>query len=157
MMMTQEEREARIERWMTTIVRDGGVERYDDLHIDEIDAHWANRDQWVRAGFEAFRIAVGLRELHKLALVVVLAFSLESGERQRGIDFETVDEFQSELDWSPPSLYLFPAESVPWSGGEALPLDAGTLFDAPDAQGCYYMEFKQPESAEYSRSVLLAG
>jgi hypothetical protein len=155
-MVTQQEREARIEHWMTTIVGDGGVERYDDLHIDEIDANWANRDQWVRAAFEAFRMAVGLRELHKLPLVVVLAFSLEAGEQQRGIDFETVDEFQSELDWSPPSLYLLPAESVPWAGGEALPLDAGTMFDAQNVKGCYYMEFKQPGSAEYSRSVLLA-
>ena len=36
-------------------------------------------------------------------------------------------------------------------------LDATTLFDAQDAKGCYYMEFKQPESTEYSRSVLVAG
>jgi hypothetical protein len=156
----RKEHEARIESWMAEVVKDGGLERYDDLHIDQVDSQWANREQWLRAGLEAYRIAVGLRESHKFNLVVVLAFSLESGESRKGLNFTTLDGLQAELDWSPPSLYLFRPERVPWApdgGAEVIPVDPGALFDMPGAKGCFYLEFKQPESAEYSRSVLLAG
>ena len=158
-MTMQEERQARIEAWMTTVARDGGVERYDDLHIDQIDPKWAAREHWLQAGLEAYCIGVRLRDTHRLDLTAALALSLVSGERRRGVTFKTPNELQAELDWSPPSLYLFHREREPWiqPGAGAIPLDAVAVFHAPEARDCYYMEFKQTGSAEYSRSVFLPG
>jgi len=96
-----------IRKWMLDIVADGGIERYDDLHIDAIDENWKPREQWTKAGIEAYRIALDLRDGHDLPFVVSVTFSLEAGERVRGVDFQTQEGFQQRLDHTPPSLYLF--------------------------------------------------
>ena len=161
-MRTEAEQREVIEAWMTAILRNGGIERYDDLHIDRIDEGWTRREHWLRGGLEAFRLANGLRDLHGLSLTVALAYSLESGEEPRGMNFGTSDEFQAQLDWSPPSIYLFHPDREPWmiqTGGEIVrPIDARTVLGtAMEPKGCYYMEFKPPDSVEYSRSVFVAG
>jgi hypothetical protein len=160
-MTTQEERETRIQDWIAAIVRDGGIERYDDLHVDQIDTRWASREYWLQAGLEAFGIAVRLRNSQMLDLGVVLAFSLKSSENREGVDFSTSQALEAQLDWSPPSLYLFRRGREPWTqvGAEAVQLDARSLFGRSplDAKECYYLEFKQPESPEYFRTVFLAG
>jgi hypothetical protein len=123
-----------IERWMLTIVTDGGVTRFDDLHIDEIDEQWKDRSLWVSAGLEAYRIAVALRNRHQLPFVVALGFSLEGGPESQGMDFHTPAEFAERLDWSPPSLYLFHPDRTPCAGAQMpgdqnSPGDGGTIQD----------------------------
>lgn len=158
--MTQTERENVIEVWMTRVIHDGGLERYEDLHIDQIDSEWAPRSQWVDAGLEAHQLAVRVRDRLGLAMKVVLAYSLESGEQPMGIDFEIARELQAKLDWSPPSLYLFRIGSEPWTGsGEAIAtrLDAPRLFGTEvQTRDCYYLEFKQEDVSEYGRTLFLA-
>jgi hypothetical protein len=34
------DRKATIRRWMLATVSDGGIERLDDLHVDDIDGRW---------------------------------------------------------------------------------------------------------------------
>jgi hypothetical protein len=106
-MSREQTRQEVVERWMLTAVADGGVERFDDLHVDRIDEQWKDRKAWVSAGLEAYRVAVALRTRHQIPLVVALGFSLESGERLNIMGFEMMEEFAGKLDWSPPSLYLF--------------------------------------------------
>jgi hypothetical protein len=36
-----------IEGWMRMVLATGGIERYDDLHIDQIDPAWRGRESWV--------------------------------------------------------------------------------------------------------------
>jgi hypothetical protein len=80
-------------------------------------------------------------------------------------DFDIADTPRL-LDWSPPSLYLFRQGLEPWN----LPTDPKNVSevliknigekvrDIPKiATNCYYIQFKQPESHEYSRSILIAG
>jgi hypothetical protein len=38
---------------MLATVSDGGVERLDDLHVDDIDASWKDPASWVSAGLIA--------------------------------------------------------------------------------------------------------
>jgi hypothetical protein len=102
-----------IERWMLTVATDGGIDRFDDLHIDKIDARWKDPKVWVRAGLEAYRTAVALRNRHQLPFVVALGFSLKSSEKLLGMECHTIDEFSNWLDWSPPSLYLFRPGKTP--------------------------------------------
>jgi len=161
-MTTREKQQRVIEDWMNTIVRDGGIDRYDDLHIDRIDSLWAHREHWLESGLKALYLARSARDERKLAVTVALAFSLKSGEEAVGVNFSTPDEFLAQLDWSPPSLYLFRPSHEPWiiSACEEgrRQLDPDILFATIiKAVTCYYMEYRQPESPEYSRSVFLVG
>ena len=55
---------------MLDIATDGGVEKFDDLHIDEIDENWKPRERWFEAGIKAFRIAMELRKEYELPFLV---------------------------------------------------------------------------------------
>ena len=38
---------------MIAVVSHGGLDRYDDLHVDQIDPNWKARAFWVSAGLES--------------------------------------------------------------------------------------------------------
>lgn len=152
---------------MLTVYKDGGIERFDDLHIDKIDENWRRASLWIEAGLEAFRIALSLRDTHRLPVDVGLAFSLNAVSRKTGIDFSMKEEFVERLDWSPPSLYLLrpgnefelETESAIKGGhvGDASvePLNLKFLAEAWPGSRCVYMEFRRKEELEYCRSVWL--
>lgn len=96
--------EPKIREWMLATVSNGGIERLDDLHVDEIDENWKQRTNWIRGSIRAYELAVKLQSSLRLSAKVALAFSLLDGPSHT---FDTEEEFQSQLDWSPPSLYLF--------------------------------------------------
>jgi hypothetical protein len=103
-----------IESWMRTSISDGGVSRFDDLHIDRIDHEWKSQNLWIPAAFHVHDLAVNIRDRCKIGLSVVVAFSLKVSERPTGIDFRTQVELEARFDQSPPSLYLFPRGREPW-------------------------------------------
>jgi hypothetical protein len=100
------DRATTIRRWMLATVSDGGIERLDDLHVDDIDAGWKDPTSWVSAGLTAYGLALGIRRELGLAVTVALAFSLVDARDTPDV-FDTQAEFEKQLDWSPPSLYLF--------------------------------------------------
>jgi hypothetical protein len=159
-------REQIIEKWMLAIIEDGGIDRYDSLHVDRIDDSWKSRDLWIKAGAEAFSLGSRVRDRHGLRFPLVLAFSLIAAAEPLGVDFKTQDELERNLNWMPPALYLFrPGEefwSAPLSKACAnditvQKLTAAVLMSSPEFQACYYMEFKQADSEEYSRSIFFEG
>lgn len=98
--------EPRVREWMLAIISNGGIERLDDLHVDDIDENWKQRTNWIPASIRAYQLSVMLQSNLGLSVQVVLAFSLLDGTGQT---FDSEEEFQNQLDWSPPSLYLFKA------------------------------------------------
>jgi hypothetical protein len=161
--------EATIEQWMLSVIQDGGVDRYDDLHLDHIDPRWRSRELWISAGVEAFQLALSLRDRHHLSLTIALAFSLEPSSHPRGFDFTAPEQLQNLLDWSPPSLYLFRRGQEPWlqmTGSEQgnnksqeLIVQAGNSSEVlgPGIPGTgYLLEFRQPASEDYSRTFFVA-
>jgi hypothetical protein len=158
-------REQVIETWMLSIIKDGGVDRFDDLHVDRIDDKWKHRNIWFEAGLEAWHLAIHLRDKHRLDYTVVLAFSLEAGESTRGVDFTTRAQLESCFDWSPPSLYLFRRNQEPRmrtavAGAENISVKdvEPKMFGLPvEARHCYYIEFRQIDTGAYSRTVFVEG
>jgi hypothetical protein len=154
-------REEAIERWMLTIVDDGGVDRLDDLHIDKIDSVWEHRAHWVDGALEAFRVARVLRDRNGLPFTVALAFSLRSGSRPRGIDFQTRSELEERLDSSPPSLFLFRRGEEPrnqmTASNPSRDLNPSIFAIQDVGVTCYYLEFLQGDAEEYCRSVSVEG
>ena len=152
-----------IESWMRTIIRDGGITRYDDLHIDRIDHEWGSRNLWVSSAFHVYDLAVNVRNRCKLEFSVVMVFSLKVSKEPTGIDFYTRDEFEAQLDQSPPSLYLFQRGREPWTAIKDGVSDDlfvqkmstkifGSLATRTD---CWYMQFKHNSVNGYSRSVFV--
>lgn len=81
---------------MLNIAEDGGIERFDGLHVDKIDNNWKPRQRWIEAGVQSYLIALGLRDEHQLPFAVSLGFSLEACEQSPGLDFWTREEFSTE-------------------------------------------------------------
>ena len=154
--------EATIRNWINAIVRDGGIERYDDLHVDRIDNEWRTRESWISASLQSFELAVGIRDEAKMDLSVVLAFSLESGELPTGVNFNNAEELKKNFHVTPPSLYLFRPGAEFWKQtAEQMivkDIDPLLLFDAsPLIKKCVYMEFKRHDSEDYTRSLFVVG
>jgi hypothetical protein len=57
-----------VEPWMTTIVKDGGIDRFDDLYINRIEKGRADPRRWLFAAIQTFEIALKQRDRHLLAL-----------------------------------------------------------------------------------------
>ena len=154
--------ERAIAAWMDTILRDGGIDRYDDLHVDQIDPKWSDRAAWLNAGLESYKIAISLREAKALNLTVALAFSLNEIDKPRGIDFDSATQLMTLVDWSPPSLYLFRKGFEFWATVDALGESVPSRFDARrifgegfDNSAGYVLEFRSSPDLAYSRSVFL--
>jgi hypothetical protein len=137
-----------IEAWMLTIIRDGGVARMDDLHVDEIDEAWKPRECWVQGGLEAFRVALALRDRHHLPLTVALGFSLESSEHFTSADFDNTVTLVEKLNWMPPSLYLFEPGKTPRTNTTDVvirQLKTDFFGASVHPENCYYIKFRQPQ------------
>lgn len=97
--------------------------------------------------------------------------SLESGEGPVGVNFHSTEEFGEQLNGTPPSLYLFQKgedqetqniraikEGVVHADAIVRPLDPILLgSSARIATRCYYLEFRQTETDDYSRTVFVEG
>jgi hypothetical protein len=155
---------------MLAVVTDGGVDRLDDLHVDRIDEQWKDRRTWLSAGLEAYRIAVALRTRHQLPFVVALGFSLESGEKVSGKSLETIEEFASRFDWSPPSLYLFHPGKTPCAEAQRAvvekvieenviiqDLNPAIFGEDVRVERAYYMVYRSTGSNEATSSVFIEG
>lgn len=157
-----------IRRWIQEVSSDGGIERLDHLHLDQIDSMWEARGEWIYGGLEAYRIAFAESAAFRGSVRVALAFSLRSESNAVGVDFQTAAALERSLDSSPPSLYLFHAGREPWRlivpEAEPLPLnffltriDADRLFGEKAAGlNCYLLEFRRSIGGEFHRSVFLA-
>lgn len=158
-----------IEAWVRSNIEKQGYMKYDDLHIDHIHQEWRARESWIEGGLEAFQVALDVRNRQAPNLSVALTFSLTAGEGPRGVNFQTLEEMKAELGGSPPSLYLFQKGAEPWTQAahhdRTVPAEEVVVKNLnPDIfarllknNRCYYMEFKQAEFRERSRSVLVAG
>jgi hypothetical protein len=102
-----------IDRWMHMILDTGGIERLDELHVDTIDPEWKERKTWVDGSSEAIKLARMSRSRIAPNKVLALMCSLksESSERPPG----SIEDLATQIDWSPPSLYLFEPYSEPWN------------------------------------------
>ena len=154
--------ERAIAAWMDTILIDGGVDRYDHLHVDRVDPTWSDRATWLSAGLESYTIAKALRDARGLNLTIALAFSLVESDKLRGIEFDSATQMITLVDWVPPSLYLFRKGSEFWEADDAAsesvssPFDARRIFgdDFHTSTG-YILEFRSSPDLAYTRSVFL--
>jgi hypothetical protein len=159
------EHQSRIRSWMLAITKGGGIDRYDELHLDRIETAWRDRQKWTSAGLLAFDLALNIRDQEHLPFSVVLGFSLKSGVQQKSVEFRSLADVENELSETPLSLYLFRPGQEPWTEigcgrsnqGVSIRKVNPVVFGLPlRTKECFYFEF-QSGGNEYSRSILLAG
>jgi hypothetical protein len=129
----------------------GGIERFDDLHIDEINAAWSPRSQWVSGMAESLFAARRGCSTDAPDKVIAVMFSLGDGPAETPTN---LDALAAQLDWTPPSLYLFEAGKEPWIDLRStdkllrLPLDC---FSALEASQIFLYEWHKVGRAEAMR------
>jgi hypothetical protein len=145
--------ETRIRKWMLATISNGGIERLDDLHIDAIDENWKQRTSWISASVRVYELAVNLQSILGLSVKVTLAFSLLDGT---GSSFDTEEEFERQLDWSPPSLYLFKPDDQKHLSGvvrfDPLPRTLASRF--PRGTKSFLLQWRT-ENGSVRRSVIV--
>jgi|ERR1700722_18950189 hypothetical protein len=161
-----------IQTWFESAIHEGGIDRYDDLHINQIDAAWKPRSKWVEAALESFETALKVRnrDSGNMSLTVVMAFALASESHPLGITFRNRSELENALSSTPPSLYLFREGGEFWVQAEESKgtrikddlvikiLNASEFFgEMRESVKCIYMEYLRVGDEEYSRDVFLAG
>lgn len=164
--MEPQDRERVIEQWMTRVSQDGGIERYDELHIDAIDPQWKQRKHWGIASSSAFQCGVTLRNKLNLPLRVGLGMSLREGVLEPTHEVQLAD-LVAGADWSPPALYLFseghePGDDLKGAIREGRVeadsvLSEFTALDVPAAKSSIFLRFKRSGSDGYSTSVFILG
>jgi hypothetical protein len=165
------EHRAIIESWFDAVCHDGGIDRFDDLHVDRVDETWKSRNAWFSSALESFEIALELRDAHidMESLRIALAFSLKADTRPLGITFSDRESFEKDFCATPPSLYVLRPGMEFWkivnvSGGTEnaryyqcvkVP-NAAELFGVIQRQvECCYLEFEAQD--EFVRSLFLVG
>ena len=85
-----------------------------DAHIDRFDPGFRERSRWMEGAVNILHDARNVRDEvgcgHKLALV----FTLKSDTRSRSLGLQSRDEFENQLDHSPPSIFIAEIGSEPW-------------------------------------------
>lgn len=145
-------REIVIEDWMRMVLATGGIERFDDLHIDRIDPLWRDRDSWLKGSSDALDLAIGLKERIAPDKTLVIMCTLVSEARKLTLP-RSPTELAEQIDWTPPSLYLFDPRHEPWADSESVTV-APTIRMFPACRECFVMEFHTKERNELRRTFV---
>lgn len=148
-----------IEKWMEDCVRNGGIGRQDELHIDRIDSAWLASHSWIAGSLESLRLAACIKQKRSeyRNVSVAAALSLQSATQKRGVDFRTSKELEKQLGSVPPSLYLFHSGEEPWTETKKnvtiQKVKRAAFYPFVMLNDPYYMEFSQHGEDEYCRSI----
>lgn len=100
-----------IGNWITETMQTGSWEKFNDLHVDDIENTIASsKDQWLHASLIFFNIANSLLP-NKKDFLVALMVPLEGQIDWQNISYLALTEY---LDQTPPSLYLMHREWDNW-------------------------------------------
>jgi len=167
---TSDKHRAAIQSWFDAVIHDGGIDRFDDLHIDQIDDAWKSPSTWISAALESFETALKVRDANKDGqnLKIALAFALESEARPLGITFKDREGLESSFCATPPSLYVLRTGSEFWDSlnpSDTESMDQGPVvryLNTTELFGemrrpvtCVFLESKRFEEDEYSRSLFI--
>jgi hypothetical protein len=98
-----------IESWLATMISGRLWEKYNDIHIDEIEPKLKNdKKMWVDIGILLLSQLESLidHDMYDTFLAIPLSYS----EKQTRLETLTLEIIKQEIDLTPPSLYFFPKD-----------------------------------------------
>jgi hypothetical protein len=146
-----------VSMWMARVLEANGIDRFDDLHVDEIGSSWSSREHWVDAALRVLNIAVAIRQEKHLEVTPAVGFSLRSVPTANHAHLRDLQAVAAELDVSPPSLYLFHPGREPWTTDRDFAPWAKLRAAAPnlpDVLG-YLRTWWEPTERSFQRSLFI--
>ena len=141
-----------IEGWMQMVLATDGIGRFDDLHIYKIDPAWRGRESWIDGSSEAMDLAKEVKTsvAPEKTLAIMCALTNDDGEL---VAPRSPNELSEQIDWTPPSLYLFDPGNEPLA-------DLGMVTVTPTVRmftgcsECFVMEFSTKKEKELRRTFV---
>lgn len=143
----------KIQNWINEFLKADKL--YSDIHIDRIAGKKIDEANWISTGFDYLAAAEEMVQILNNNFQIYLSISLIAEEYSLGVNFKNLKELKEQLDFSPPSLYIFRDGMTPYNGLNSdqykkIKLDHMMDYDV------FYMEYKQPDDVEYRRSIWFA-
>jgi len=142
-----------VERWMLRVVESGRLSAWDDLHVDQIDLAYSERGGWAAGAIACVQLAVAVATTHGLQVSVAAAFSLESSPSPKGLTFHDLAGAEHEMDWSPPSIYVFARGCEPWETEQGCVRFDQFEVGSETPMAGYLCEWFDENDADYRRSL----
>lgn len=95
----------RITKWVEEVIESKGWERHYDLHIDEIHKTYKNPNTWVNGSLYLYKLVSDIIDHSKYD--VYLSICLSCKLHKTNIDEVTIESIKTDLDFTPPSFYMF--------------------------------------------------
>lgn len=137
--------------WVDNSISNKSWEKYQDLHLDEIDSEYRHKGNWIEGSFFIYEIILSIikSDLYSCLLVIPLSYS----DTKNNINQLTWDYIKTSLDLTPPSFYLFP------NGEENYEETIKNLIylERLSNNSAYEIFFKQEEECvgEFNRSIYI--
>lgn len=126
----------------------------DDLHVDQINAAFKDRQTWADAGMQCFTSAVRVARAEKMPITVAMEFFLESTEAPEGFAGGRLQDMA--FSWTPPALTVYHKGTEPWIGGTGFE-PVATLAGLPYKDGvtALFQEWFDESEGDYDRRLWL--
>lgn len=138
--------------WVHSYIEKKSWEKYDDLHLDEIDSEFKQKLYWIEASFFIYKIILSIikSDLYRCLLVIPLSYS----DMETDINRLTWNNIKALLDLTPPSFYLFPNDNVNYQET----LRDLVLLEKLSADCCCNVFFKEEKECEgeYNRCLYIS-
>ena len=138
-----------INSWINKTIENSLWEKYCDLHIDEIDQVFENKDLWIDGSL--YLKELFMERTDSKLFDVILVISLQYKKHPKYIPMYKED-LQKDLDVSPPSFYLFPKNHILINETLERTSEILNLEKVFNCKVYYKEEF---DSGEYSRMLYL--
>ncbi|MEH3114037.1 hypothetical protein [Pedobacter terrae] len=150
------EKNIMIKSWLLKVIDDGSWEKYNDLHIDQIDNAFEKKAHWFEGGLKCYEYAVFIIKELELPYTIELAFSLKSKKIVKNYIIKDIESLKREFDSSPPSLYVFHDE---WANLEEIKKKGTKLEDFMNCNkilgNWYYYQLFDERDREIRRVLYL--
>lgn len=95
-----------LRNWINQVISNKLWQKYADLHIDEVDQVFKQKQNWITGSLFLFDCILSLIDRVNYGVLLIIPLSCVSKEGL--VTFTKLESFESELDITPPSFYLFP-------------------------------------------------
>ncbi|MBF0548731.1 MAG: hypothetical protein HQM08_30180 [Candidatus Riflebacteria bacterium] len=143
---------ALIKNWLNRAWFNASYKQFDDLHIDLVEPS-VNQENWFSFGVDCLLAANKIKLKERIPLIVGLAFSLRSGGQPIGVNFSSLQEFNQELNNTPPSLYLLEIRFLERSIFQKVSLP--NIEFLPETLDYFYVEYQDDADSDHRRSLWL--
>lgn len=153
--MTSMSLQARIRDWLQRFTATPERIR-DDLHVDQIDTRFKNRDMWADAAVTCLQLGVDTARAERLRVIVAVEFFLETSPEPVGYQGGRVHDLR--FSWTPPALTVFRADAAPWTKSDAFAhVEAETGLPRDVANQVFYQEWFDESDGDYDRRLWIVG